>query len=113
MTAMTDERLRAALAGALADLAYIVWGPGRGFDQPEGSRSPDGVTWTVPSKVRALLDEAALAAAEAAPAGLQMEHHPSCCGACDECLRICPGYHGPERRSGQDRRVVVAYEKAR
>jgi hypothetical protein len=32
------------------------------------------------------------------------EHHPSCCGACDECLRICWGYHGPERRSGADRR---------
>ncbi len=26
-------------------------------------------------------------------------HHPSCCGACDTCLRICWGYHGPERRS--------------
>lgn len=25
-------------------------------------------------------------------------HHPSCCGACDECLRICWGYHGRERR---------------
>lgn len=53
------EGLRAALAGALADLAYIVWGPGRGFDQPEHGRSPDGATWAVPSKVRALLDRAA------------------------------------------------------
>jgi hypothetical protein len=52
------EALRERLVGALASLAYVVWGPGRGFDQPEG-RSPDGVTWAVPSKVRALLDEAA------------------------------------------------------
>lgn len=34
------------------------------------------------------------------------EHHPSCCGACDECLRICWGYHGPERRKyGPQRRL--------
>jgi hypothetical protein len=55
--------LRAALAddlaGALASLAYVTWGPGRGFDQPEGSQAPDGLTWVSPSKIRALLDRAA------------------------------------------------------
>lgn len=45
---------------------------------------------------------------------LEGGHHPACCGICDECFRICAGYHGQERRSKERRsrdRSKTIYEK--
>lgn len=55
--AVPHSDLVGRLAGALASFAYVTFGPGRGFDQPEGSRTSDGITWMRPSVIRALLDE--------------------------------------------------------
>ncbi len=56
-----------------------------------------------------------LSAAE--EADYREEHHPSCCGACDTCLRVCWGYHGPERRATvrrqYDRNFAIELDRER